>query len=169
MWQGIDFGGRIYFNHLVKDFSPVFIESQRAWEGHFNYSVRVDCILWGKLSARVVLGMGGISKDVEINPSQMSSVCCIPKGLLFALTGCQLSEQVFVKHLQDPWDGTRCCGGHRTSGCTRSGESKFLDLPGASLNSVHCSFLGSLWKKKVKRRRIFHDMCKHMKCKFQHP
>ena len=59
MRQGIDFGGRIYFNHLVKDFSPVFIESQRAWEGHFNYSVRVDCILWGKLSARVGLGVGG--------------------------------------------------------------------------------------------------------------
>lgn len=45
---------------------------------------------------------GGISRDLKINPLQMSSVCCIAKGLLFALTSWQLSEEVFTEHLQWP-------------------------------------------------------------------
>lgn len=45
---------------------------------------------------------GGISKDFKINPLQMSSVCYIAEGLLFALTWWQLSEQVFIEHVQGP-------------------------------------------------------------------
>lgn len=45
---------------------------------------------------------GGISKDFKINPLQMSSVCYVAKGLLFALTWWQLGEQVFIEHVQGP-------------------------------------------------------------------
>lgn len=45
---------------------------------------------------------GGISRDLKINPLQMSNVCSIAKGLLFALTSWQLSEEVFTKHLERP-------------------------------------------------------------------
>lgn len=45
---------------------------------------------------------GGISKDFRINPLQMSSVCYIAKGLLFALTWWQLSGQVFIERVRGP-------------------------------------------------------------------
>lgn len=56
----------------------------------------------GEITCKSGTWNGGISQEFKTNPLQMSSVCRIPKGLVFALTRWQLSEQVFTEHRQGP-------------------------------------------------------------------